>query len=651
MSSATPASARPASPDRDLRRALGLGALVSIGIGGIIGSGWLFGVLRAASIAGPAAIVSWVIGGVLSLVLALSWARMSETLPQSGATVRYVFYSHGSLAGFLLGWVRVLAVVTIPAIEAEAAVTALQVVLGRTHVALTLTSTGVFAGEPITTLDPAGVALALALLLAFFALNYRGIELLGRATVLATVWKLVVPSVTIVALLVVAEGSNFTAAAGNGTGGFAPYGWPSVFFAIATSGVMFAYLGFAQVVDYGGEARRPRRDLPAAILISTALATTIYVLLQVAFIGAVRWSSAGVPVGRWDLLAGSAWGSLPLYFALTAGVGVPFVVLGYVLLTDAEVSPAQTGWIYLGTGARALYGLSVEGYLPPILHRLHRTHRVPWVALAASLALGALFILPLPSWYELVGFISGALVISYVGAPVALPVFARHLPDRVRGSSTAVPTLLALSGFVVVAVILYWSGFTILTWLLVTTLAGLTVFLAYGAPRHLGVAPRQARAAALALGPALAALTVLGPAYGSWTGSAAATPLWSSTSASADSAYLVLLGAWCVAAIAFLYRRSDPRARREVVGGLWLVAWLYGTYLLSYVGEFGPVRPGVGAASAFPGARLLVFPLGTALVIAFAVGVFVVMVWTGFGTPALRAVADEADGSGRPLGR
>jgi amino acid transporter len=194
---------------------------------------------------GPAAAISWAIGGLLALVLALSWARMTEVLSRSGATARYPFHSHGSLAGFLLGRIRILAVVTIPAIEAEAVVTALEVVLLRTHVALSLTSTGAFAGEPITTLDPGGIAIALALLLGFFLLNARGVEWRGRATTVATVWKLVVPSATILGLFAVAQWSNFSLPVSNGTGGFLPHGWPAVFFAVATSGVMFAYLGFA----------------------------------------------------------------------------------------------------------------------------------------------------------------------------------------------------------------------------------------------------------------------------------------------------------------------------------------------------------------------------------------------------------------------
>lgn len=642
MSEGGPPAGPSAGSDRELRRALGLGALVSISIGGIIGSGWLFGVLRAASIAGPASILAWIVGGALSLVLAVSWARMSEVLPRSGATARYVFYSHGSFGGFLVGWIRVLSVVTIPPIEAEAVVTALQVVLSRTGTGLSLTRTVSFAGAPITTLDPLGIAIALALLIAFFLLNARGVGLLGEATKYGTVWKLVVPGVTIAALLAVARPSNFTVASAGGPGGFLPYGWSAVFYAVATSGVMFAYLGFAQVVDYGGEARRPRRDLPVAVLASTAIAATIYILLEVAFLGGVNWSNAGVPVGRWNLLAGSPWGELPLYAAITAVGGAAYLALGYVLLSDAAFSPTQTGWIYLGTGARSIYGLGVEGYLPKGLTALDPVHRVPTRALLASLALGALFLLPLPSWYELVAFISGALVVSYAGAPIALPVFARHAPGRVRGSGGPGPTGIALAGFLVVALVLYWTGFTVLTWLIVTVYAGIAIFVAYAAPRQLGVPVRTARLGGLGLGVGLGLLAALGPTYASWTGATSvAAPLWSVRSGAIDAAYLALVGIWAAAAIGLLVLRTPPDRRRGIVGGAVLVGWLYATYLISYVGEFGPVASPLAGAAPLPGSEVLRFPYGTLLALAVGVLAFVGLVRSGYATAELVSATSE----------
>ncbi|MGC9072528.1 MAG: hypothetical protein ACP5HK_07575 [Acidilobus sp.] len=67
-------------------------------LGAIIGSGWLFGSFYAAAMAVPAAIVSWIIAGVLLLFVALAFAELSGAIPNTGAIIRYPQYSHGSFA-------------------------------------------------------------------------------------------------------------------------------------------------------------------------------------------------------------------------------------------------------------------------------------------------------------------------------------------------------------------------------------------------------------------------------------------------------------------------------------------------------------------------------------------------------------------------
>ena len=71
-------------------------------------------------------------------------------------------------------------------------------------------------------------------------------------------------------------------------GGFAPNGWSSVLTAIATSGVIFAFNGFQSPVNLAGEAKNPNKTVPRAVLGSILIAGVIYVLLQMAFIGAVK---------------------------------------------------------------------------------------------------------------------------------------------------------------------------------------------------------------------------------------------------------------------------------------------------------------------------------------------------------------------------
>lgn len=64
-------------------------------------------------------------------------------------------------------------------------------------------------------------------------------------------------------------------------------GWASVFTAVATSGIIFAFNGFQSPINMAGESKNPSRSIPIAVVGSVLIATAIYVLLQVAFIGSV----------------------------------------------------------------------------------------------------------------------------------------------------------------------------------------------------------------------------------------------------------------------------------------------------------------------------------------------------------------------------
>src|SRR4051812_503442 len=86
-----------------LKREIGLIGLLWASVGSIIGSGWLFGAQKALITAGPAAVISWVIGGVAILILALVHAELGGMYPVSGGSARFPHYAFGGAAGAPLG--------------------------------------------------------------------------------------------------------------------------------------------------------------------------------------------------------------------------------------------------------------------------------------------------------------------------------------------------------------------------------------------------------------------------------------------------------------------------------------------------------------------------------------------------------------------
>ena len=106
----------------DLHRGVGFLGLLWSSEGSLIGSGWLFGALTATTIAGPSALIGWVVASVIVLVLALIHAELGGMFPVAGGTSRFPHYAFGSLAGGTFGWMAYIQSAAVAPIEVLAAV-------------------------------------------------------------------------------------------------------------------------------------------------------------------------------------------------------------------------------------------------------------------------------------------------------------------------------------------------------------------------------------------------------------------------------------------------------------------------------------------------------------------------------------------------
>jgi amino acid transporter len=619
--------------DRHLKKRLGFTSLLFLSLSGIIGSGWLFAVLAAAGIAGPAAILAWVIGGIFVLFIAFSWSEISAMLPRTGGIVRYPFLTHGGFTGWLVGWSYWLSAVTVPAIEAEAVVT---YVGGRFPTSgLETTASGVAEMQ-----WPLGILFGIGLMLLFFCLNYFGIRLLGEVNRWITWWKIIIPTLTFIFLFFAFKGQNLTGLSFHGQSGFFPYGIAPMFEAIALSGIIFSYLGFRQALDYGGESSDPQRHIPRATIGSVLIAMVIYTLLQVAFIGGVNWVSGGAHPGDWAGLASGAWSSGPLYDALSAaGIGA-LGAFATVLIFDAGISPSGTGWVYLGTSTRTNYGLSVAGSLPKALQSPNR-FGIPWVALCAALVVGCVFFIPTPSWYKLVGFISSCTVLTYVMGGLCQPIMRRtaaalHRPYKLRAYQFWAPV-----GFLASMMIVYWSGFATLSNVFAAVFLGLPIFVWFYTRNKGWVDP----VAGAVLGVVFAVVWVLICHFGGWvltaSGSVAAGA-WS------FGLYDILFSAAVVAFCAVTWLLCNAEGRHHVLRGFWFVFMILAVYPLSFFGAFGGecptgISPSGGSCLAAPS---IGFPYDTLIAVGIGLVAYILGLLSGFETDEMKGIVAASGTSG-----
>lgn len=600
------------SADSGLKRSLSLTQLLLLGVSAQIGSGWLFGVLAAAGVAGPAAILSWIIASVLVFLIALTYLELGAMLPRSGAIVRYTFLSHGAFSGWIIGWAYWLSVVSIPPIEAEATLTYLGGRFPETHFLTTVDGVKLLSW-------PTGIISGFVLMFVFFILNFFGARFLAESNRWVTLWKIALPTLTFIFLFFILNGSNFTS-----YGGFAPLGVPPIFHAIATTGIIFSLLGFRQALDYGGESRNPQRDVPLATIGSIAIPAVIYTLLQVAFIGAINWQDMGLKGGEWDKLASGGWADGPLFHALDSANLAALAALGTFLLIDAAVSPLATGWVYLGTGARTGYGLGVHRNIPRKFTASNR-FGIPWLALAVSAVVGCVFFVPAPSWYQLVGFISSAAVLTYIMGGVGLPVLrktARSLerPFRLRAFRLWSPV-----SFLAAVLILYWSGFATLTNVFTATFIGLPFFTAYYAWKSSWMHGVPSAIVSVVF----FVLWIWVAAASGWvlTGSAGARPgAWP---------FAVYYVVFCVLVIAFcaaVWLFSNAEGRRHVNATWWLIWLLLASLLVGYLGVYGPLKDPV-----------FQFPWGMGAELLVGIVTYVWAVRSGFETAEIKEIVAEAD--------
>ncbi len=448
-----------------LRRDVGAFALMLTGLGSIIGSGWLFGAWRAAGLAGPGAIWAWVIGAAIIMTIALTYSELGAMFPESGGMVRYGHYSHGSLVGFIAAWSNWIAIVSVIPVEAEASVQYMASWEWGWAQALYIPAPGGH-GE----LTPPGLAIAAALVIVYFLVNFWSVKLFAHSNSAITVFKLVVPALAGISLI--ASGfhpGNFSV----GVDGSAHViDLAALLTAVATAGIVFSYNGFQSPVNLAGEARNPGRNIPFAVLGSIGLATIIYLILQVAYIGAVP------P----DLLAKAGWHGIDYrspFAELAKILGLQW--LATLLYFDAFVSPSGTGITYTATTARMIYGMERNGTMPKALGRLHPVWGVPRAAMWFNLGVSFVFLFFFRGWGTLAAVISVATIISYLTGPVSVVSLRRTAPDLHRPFRLPGLSLIAILAFVFSAELLYWAKWPLTGEIILLVVVALPIYFYYQA--------------------------------------------------------------------------------------------------------------------------------------------------------------------------
>ena len=438
-----------------LKRSIGPVGLTFVAVGGVLGSGWLFAPMLAAEHAGPAAIVAWLIGAVAMLLLAMTFAEVSALLPVAGGLARIPYFSHGNVVAMVMGWTAWIGYAIAAPIE-------VSVLLQYTAPLIPWA----FNGPPdqgTLPLSLAGIGMASVLLCFMVLLNAFGVALLTRVNTALTWVKIALPIIIGIALIASRfESANFEAA-----GGFAPYGIQGIFGAVSAGGIMFAFVGFRHAIDMAGETKRPQITIPLALILSIVICAAIYLLLQIAFIGALE--SDDLAHGWSGFNFSHRFGPMG---ALAQALGM--IWLAHLTIGSAFVGPFGAGLVSVGSNGRLVLALANNGFFSAVFKKLS-SYGVPLHALVLNAVIGVIALLAMP-FAEIVAINSSAITLSLTTGPLALLALRHLAPNDQRWFRLPWAPFLAGLAFVFATLIIYWSGWDTLWRLGIALAIGLLVF-------------------------------------------------------------------------------------------------------------------------------------------------------------------------------
>jgi APA family basic amino acid/polyamine antiporter len=419
----------------DLLRELNAWHATAIVAGTIIGSGIFLVPKEMMEDVGSASLVylAWIVGGLLSLFGAVTYAELGATRPWSGGEYVYIRDAYGPLPGFLDAWTWFL--IAKPA--SIATVTSGLVRVLSSFSAFSALSHPIFSfGSSWTVTWGHLVAIGATILIS--ALNYIGIRKAGDFQLVFTALKVAMIAVIIVAGFSAASGgwANFGTRFLGAKGGMAG-------FMAALVAALWAYDGWADLNMVGGEIRNPGRSIPVALIAGVAIVAVLYIGVNAAVqyvMPADAVAGSGVPAAAATQIAIGRWG------AILVSVGMAISML--VTLNGTIMS-----------GSRIPFAVARDGYFFKALADVHPRFHTPSAAIVVQAVMAIILLLGGGAFKDFFSLAIFAEWLFYMIAVSTIFVFRIREPNVPRAyRAWGYPVVPAL--FIVAAAVLLYSTFT-----------------------------------------------------------------------------------------------------------------------------------------------------------------------------------------------
>ncbi|HLH18048.1 MAG TPA: amino acid permease [Bryobacteraceae bacterium] len=450
---------------RRLKRTLGAGQLVALGIGAIIGAG-LFSMtgMAAAQNAGPAVVFSMVIAALGCGLAGLCYSEFACMLPVAGSAYTYAYATLGEWIAWIIGWDLVIEYAIGAATVSISWSAYLVSLLHGFHIGLPARwIAGPFEAAALPDgMAAPGYANLPAVLIVFLIslLLMIGIEESARVNAVIVVIKLAVVLVFIGAGWSYINPANYHPFLPPNTGAFGTFGISGVMMGAGT--VFFAYIGFDAVSTAAQECRNPQRDMPIGMFGSLAVCTVLYIAFALVLTGLVPYQRLGV--------------AAPVALAIDR---TPYVWLNQLIKFGVLCGFSSVILVMLMGQSRVFYSMSRDGLVPEVFARVHPRFRTPW----RSNLLFFLFIAPFSAFLplSLVGRMTSiGTLFAFVIVCAGVWVMRRTNPAQPRPFRTPWVPAVPILGILVNFALMYSLGRANWLRLAIWLVAGQAVYFLYG---------------------------------------------------------------------------------------------------------------------------------------------------------------------------
>ena len=459
--------------EHTLKRTLGSGALLALGIGAIIGAGIFVRTAAAAgNHAGPGVMWSYVIAGIGCAFAGLCYVEFASMIPIAGSAYTYSYATMGELVAWVIGWDLILEY----ALGAACVAIAWSEYLNKffEHY-FGFSIPYQYCHSPFQNEFVNGVATGVHGLINLPAIFILGIltMILIRGTKESANFNSIIVIVKVVIVLVfIALGWQFINPVNHAvivppnTGETGIFGWSGV---LRGAGIVFfAYVGFDAVSTAAQEAKNPQKGMPIGILGSLAFCTILYILFSYVLTGVANYKDfsvtgpgheAAVAYAITTYMHGYEWFSGLITIAILAGFSSVILVM------------------LLGQ-SRVFFSMSKDGLLPKSFSEVHPTFKTPAKANAWLFLLVGLFAAFVPG--DIVGDMTSiGTLFAFILVSVGVILMRKTDPDAVRPFRTPLVPLFPILGIIVCGWMIFGLGWENWLRLIIWLVIGFVIYFGY----------------------------------------------------------------------------------------------------------------------------------------------------------------------------